>query len=204
MAQGSYEYVFHTILLGYDGYSEIKLLFKIRDEDFIEKRIEIDGKIIQLCIWYLKDDVDLSSWLTPKQYYRNFKGFLLTYDITSHESFENVCSLWRTINNEYADLDAEVMLIGSNCQKKDEREVPTEKAAKFADEFGMKFMEVSTEEDHNIDKAFFTFASGVLRRFPKHEKEIPEQQPSLTKRFINSVRKFVGFESKNVTIFLTG
>ncbi|XP_066026661.1 ras-related protein Rab-10-like [Pocillopora verrucosa] len=169
MARKSHDYKFLTLLVGDDHDTIGKLVFKVSDGPYIyliEKRIEIDGKIIQLNIGDLRDTAYWSCYPS----YLTIKGMLLTYDITRHESFEYVSSVWRQFITKVAKSDTEVMLIGFNCHLEYQRMVPTETAARYADELGMKFMEVSTVEDLNIDEVIFTLASGILRRIKKREK----------------------------------
>lgn len=46
------------------------------------------------------------------------------------------------------------MLLGNNCDMLDNRAITTEQGQQFAREHSMQFLEISSKENINIDKAF--------------------------------------------------
>ena len=60
------------------------------------------------------------------------------------------------------------MLVGTKCHSTQEREVETEKAQALADHFDISYMEVSSEEDINIDELFETMTSNIIETFKRN------------------------------------
>lgn len=133
MAWKSYDYLSAIGLFGDDYDTLRKLVFKVSGQPYLgfkEKRIEIDGKIIQLHVLAPEDITNKSMVLSLLPIFMGI-GMLLTYDITRHESFEYVSSVYRRLISEVVvECDIEVMLVGFNCHLEYQRMVPTETAAR--------------------------------------------------------------------------
>lgn len=66
-----------------------------------------------------------------KRFYRGAVGALLVYDITKHESFDNV-EKWYKELKQHGDNKMVVMLVGNKSDLKHLRAVPMEEAKRFA------------------------------------------------------------------------
>lgn len=53
-------------------------------------------------------------------------AIIITYDITSKESFKDATNYWYQEIRNYCSADTEVMLIGNKSDLGDQREVPVE------------------------------------------------------------------------------
>lgn len=56
------------------------------------------------------------------------------------------------------------ILIGNKCDWEDKRVVSTEQGQQLADELGIPFLEVSAKSNINVEKAFYSLASGIKKR----------------------------------------
>ena len=64
-------------------------------------------------------------------YYRGAVGVLITYDITSRRSYDNL-DVWLNQVKEFADPKVVIMLVGNKCDLSHLRTVPREEAQKYA------------------------------------------------------------------------
>ncbi|XP_072267373.1 ras-related protein Rab-10-like isoform X1 [Pyxicephalus adspersus] len=129
--------------------------------DFKTKTIHIENTPIKLQIW---DTAGQERFHTLSvSYFRGAQGFLLVYDITNTNSFENI-SLWMRDIKMKAGEEVEVVLLGNKCDKEDEREVSKERGEKLAWEYGIPFFETSAKENINIDKAFLNLSKAIYEK----------------------------------------
>ena len=68
---------------------------------------------------------------TSYSYYRGAVGALLVYDITNYSTFENV-ERWLEEICDHAPPNVVIMLVGSKCDLRHHRAVPTEEAKAYA------------------------------------------------------------------------
>ena len=106
---------------------------------------------------------------------RDGEGFVLVYSITSRSSFEQAqafhSQVWHVKNLNMSDnFGMPILLVGSNCERDHEREVSSQEGSALARILKCQFLEVSTEEGINIEKAFFD----VVRMIRQQKKEREE------------------------------
>ncbi|XP_077348750.1 ras-related protein Rab-10-like isoform X1 [Lithobates pipiens] len=129
--------------------------------DFKTKTINIDDTPLKLQIW---DTAGQERFHTLSvSYFRGAQGFVLVYDITNTNSFENI-SLWMKDIKMKAGEEVDVVLLGNKCDKEDEREVSKERGEKLAWEYGIPFYETSAKEYINIDKAFLSLSNAIYEK----------------------------------------
>ena len=86
-------------------------------------------------------------------YYQSTSGFLLVFDITNKESFLSLHKRIESIK-KYCKEFAEIILVGTKCDLEMKREVSQERAQIMADEWGLKYFEVSSVNGYNVDQVF--------------------------------------------------
>lgn len=89
-----------------------------------------------------------------RSYYRNSVGALLLYDITNYDSFEHVSDWLNEAKRQIEPNNAIFILVGTKTDKEQQREVPTEQAQQFADYHNLLFVETSSKQGINVEKAF--------------------------------------------------
>lgn len=95
----------------------------------------------------------MEQFRTPlvSQYYRHVDGVILVYDITRHETFENLDKWLSEVNQYCRDRGCKKMLlIGNQCDKEEERAVSTEEGKLYAEKNGMQFVELSAKQDESV------------------------------------------------------
>lgn len=151
-----------TIVVGDSGVGKTCFLIRFIRDVFKEETpatlgVEFMSKIVETS----KRRIELQLWDTAGQelfraitrgYYRDSIGAFIVYDITNHDTFENVNS-WLNDVKSADRTDIICVLIGNKCDLEEKRQVPKEKGQQLADENGMLFFETSAKTGENIAEA---------------------------------------------------
>ena len=142
--------------------------------EFATRSIQVDAKTIKAQIW---DTAGQERYRAiTSAYYRGAVGALLVYDISKHQTYENVVR-WLKELREHADSNIVIMLVGNKSDLRHLRAVPTEEAKAFASEhacFGLQelltdkfagennlsFIETSALDASNVELAFQNILTG--------------------------------------------
>ena len=84
-------------------------------------------------------------------YYRGAHGIIVVFDVTDRASFTNV-KQWLAEIERYACSSVNKLLVGNKNDLADARAVPTEEAAKFAEEMGVELLETSAKTGTCCDR----------------------------------------------------
>ena len=130
-----------VVLIGDSGVGKSNLLSRFtRNEfnldskstigvEFATRSISVDGKTIKAQIW---DTAGQERYRAiTSAYYRGAVGALLVYDISKHQTYENV-TRWLKELRDHADANIVIMLVGNKSDLRHLRAVPTEDAKEFA------------------------------------------------------------------------
>mmetsp|Transcript_26901 Transcript_26901/g.67617 ORF Transcript_26901/g.67617 Transcript_26901/m.67617 type:complete len:206 (+) Transcript_26901:73-690(+) len=129
--------------------------------DFLTKEVIIDDKLVTLQIW---DTAGQERFRTiTSSYYRGAMGIIIVYDVTDKESFNHVVD-WMKEIDKYASDQVNKLLIGNKSDLASKKVVQYDEAKEFADSIGVKFMETSAKNSHNVEQAFQTMASEIKTR----------------------------------------
>ena len=169
-----YDQLFKLVLIGDTGVGKSCLLLRFADNQFTEsyistigvdfrfKTVQVDGKTIKLQIW---DTAGQERFRTiTSAYYRGADGVVMVYDITHRESFDHV-SEWLAEVNKHASEDCCKLILGNKSDAPG-RAVTTEEARAKSEELACPFLETSAKTSTNVEEAFLTLASELLRRAP--------------------------------------
>lgn len=97
-------------------------------------------------------------------YYRKANAALLVYDISSHESFEDIKS-WVKELQQRTDGKIVYCLVGNKCDLVHRRKVSTAEAESFAASVGAKNFEVSALTDRGVDAVFLHIGECLVKHF---------------------------------------
>merc|ERR1740130_1888170 len=123
------------------------------------------GHKVKAQIWDTAGQERFARVLLPT-YFRKAKGVILVYDITNIKSFESLSERWMTQLNDHSNSDDLAKLLvgnksdltsessGGDNSSSSSREVTTEKAMSFCQEYGMEFLETSAKSGNNVLTAF--------------------------------------------------
>lgn len=183
--QKDFDLLFKILFIGDSGAGKSCLLQRYADDRFIENYLptigvdfkikvleqQLDGKTIKLQIWDTAGQERFRS--ITSSYYRGAQGIIIVYDVTHQESFNNV-NMWLSEIDRYASNNVSVMLVGSKCDRNDERVVTYTTAKEFADSKDLMFMETSAKTATNIEQAIAMLARHIKNRID-HTNQEPHQ-----------------------------
>lgn len=149
--------------------------------EFATRSIQVDAKTIKAQIW---DTAGQERYRAiTSAYYRGAVGALLVYDISKHQTYDNV-QRWLKELRDHADANIVIMLVGNKSDLRHLRAVPTEEAKQFASRLlgrkyfhlrlvtltsvipgdnSLSFIETSALDASNVELAFQNILTGMLR-----------------------------------------
>lgn len=145
--------------------------------EFATRSIQVDAKTIKAQIW---DTAGQERYRAiTSAYYRGAVGALLVYDISKHQTYENV-QRWLKELRDHADANIVIMLVGNKSDLRHLRAVPTEEAKQFASKCcgafllggrgltikgdnNLSFIETSALDASNVELAFQNILTGTFR-----------------------------------------
>ncbi|KAI9155334.1 secretion-related small GTPase [Paramyrothecium foliicola] len=168
--------VLSVVLIGDSGVGKSNLLSRFtRNEfnldskstigvEFATRSIQVDSKTIKAQIW---DTAGQERYRAiTSAYYRGAVGALLVYDISKHQTYENV-TRWLKELRDHADANIVIMLVGNKSDLRHLRAVPTEEAKAFAravtGENHLSFIETSALDASNVELAFQNILTEIYR-----------------------------------------
>ncbi|KAL2350441.1 ras family-domain-containing protein [Cryomyces antarcticus] len=173
-----------VVLIGDSGVGKSNLLSRFtRNEfnldskstigvEFATRSIQVDAKTIKAQIW---DTAGQERYRAiTSAYYRGAVGALLVYDISKHQTYENV-GRWLKELRDYADSNIVIMLVGNKSDLRHLRAVPTEEAKAFASENNLSFIETSALDASNVELAFQNILTEIYRIV---SSKVPDQGES--------------------------
>jgi small GTP-binding protein len=111
--------------------------------------IEVDGKIL-----VLYDTAGQEQYrATTYQYCRNAAALLFVFDITSHESFDELSTIRHAVLEKVAGTPA-VFVVGNKLDLKDERHVLRDEAQTRAEEWEATYCEASAKTEDGVPELF--------------------------------------------------
>ncbi|KAG0165081.1 Ras- protein Rab-11A [Apophysomyces sp. BC1034] len=183
--ESSYDYMFKLIVVGDSGVGKTNLLerfvkgtFHVPNStigiDFSMKNMVIEDKRVRVQIWDTAGQERFRS--IAKRYYRGSVGALLIYDITRHDSFEDIPRWLSELEKNEAEPDIELMLIGNKSDLINQRAVSQEEAIKYAESNKLMFMETSALDSNNVDEAFQTLIHTIFDKQSKQSITVDDKQ----------------------------
>ncbi|KAK4467863.1 hypothetical protein MN116_008783 [Schistosoma mekongi] len=175
--EDEYDYLFKVVLIGDSGVGKSNLLSRFtRDTftleskstigvEFATRNVTIDGKIIKAQIW---DTAGQERYRAiTSAYYRGAVGALLVYDVCVLQSFRNLEN-WLKELQDHAEKNIVVMLVGNKCDLRHLRNVKTEDASFFAQQYGLSFIETSALDSTNVEEAFCQILQAIYNIVSSH------------------------------------
>ena len=154
-----FDYSLKVVVVGDSGVGKTCMLLRfVRDQwqgetqptlgvEFLTKVVQTEEHRIQLQLWDTAGQELFRS--VTRGYYRGSAGALILFDLTSHDSFNNV-QQWLDDLKEVARQDVVVVLIGNKSDMADKRDVTREEAENFAKSHQMPYFETSAKTGENV------------------------------------------------------
>jgi len=116
--------------------------------------------------------MDEYSRLSPKASV-GVNGYILVFSLTSSLSFQKLRFVHGTLLNMLGDPpDLPMVLVGSKCDLRDQRQVSYEEARALADEWNCPFLETSSRDNYNVEETFST----LIKVIEKDNELLNEQE----------------------------
>ncbi|CAF4864387.1 unnamed protein product [Rotaria sp. Silwood1] len=115
-------------------------------------------------------------------FYKGVDGFIVLFDLTKVESFENI-KMWFQLIDQNADKNVKKLLVGNKSDLTTARIVDCEIAQKLANSLNIPYVETSSKDSTNVEQAFDILATDVMSRFApskSHQLETASLQSTIT------------------------
>mmetsp|Transcript_26625 Transcript_26625/g.29680 ORF Transcript_26625/g.29680 Transcript_26625/m.29680 type:complete len:190 (+) Transcript_26625:93-662(+) len=130
-------------------------------EDSYRKQVTIDDEVSLLDILDTAGQEEYSAM--RDQYMRTGQGFMLTYAITSRNSFDEINQFKEQITRVKDTDKVPMVLAGNKADLEDERQVSTSEGENLAKNFGCPFFETSAKTRMNVEEGFFELVREIRR-----------------------------------------
>ena len=161
--------------VGKSSLREYDTLHKVHIRSFTSpeasiKKLLLDGDAIILVVWEMHQSVQSFFLHKGRGYDIGINTFLLVYDVTNHQSFQDI-SDWIKDGKPLLG-DKLLMLVGNKCDLEREREVERRTAEELADSLNIPYIETSAKEGINVELAFVTLAA----MWKKQKENVPQEK----------------------------
>jgi len=182
------ERTYKVVLVGESGVGKTRIINQFVNETFEPETLPTQGtKFSKKELFLGKESINFNIWDTPglrkyhdfaKIFYKGATSFILVYDVTSQNSFDELKNYWY---NEIKNLENEKLVIAVAANKSDlyeERQVSNEEGEKFAFEKNAIFGLTSAKADTGITGLFDNIGRKILDPtfdFAANEKKMREE-----------------------------
>ncbi len=170
------DYKFKIIVLGDPGVGKTSLILRYTDNAFrrsyiptlgvhvSDKIFKIDDAVVQLVIWDLAGQQKFDTM--RHQFYVGSDGFILVFDLTNLNSFENLSNWFLDIQNQFKDqTNLMGYVIGNKCDLREQVKIKSENAKELASYLNLNFIETSALSGLNVNKVFTQLAKSLYTSF---------------------------------------
>ncbi|CAG5114454.1 unnamed protein product [Candidula unifasciata] len=177
-----YDYIWKIVLVGDSGVGKTNLLSRFTKNEFLSeskstigvefatRHVTIKGKVIRAQIW---DTAGQERYRAiTAVYYRGAVGALVVYDMTKHQTFDNL-SKWLQELKDHADRSARIMIVGNKSDLRHLRAVTQEEGRVFAEKQQFSFIETSALDSTNVGEAFNNLLVDIYRSQVEDASVVP-------------------------------
>ena len=180
------EFVYKILLLGDATVGKTCFLMRYVDNTFQDSHMSTvgldykiktlqmeDGKNVKIQIWDTAGQDRFRS--ITKNYYKGAHAIILIFDVTNHDSFDNV-SVWINQIKEEVSEKVCIVLVGNKIDEVDKRKVLKEDGENIASEYKLDYFECSAKTGENIETVFQEVVKTMVENYTK----IPEAGEKLS------------------------
>jgi len=134
-------------------------------EDSYRKQVTIDN---ETCLLDVLDTAGQEEYSAMRdQYMRTGQGFILTYAITSRQSYDEM-NVFRDQIHRVKDADhVPIVLAGNKCDLEDERQVSKQEAMDLAKQWVVPIYETSALARINVEEVFYDLVREIRKDLQK-------------------------------------
>jgi len=184
----NFDFLYKVVVTGDSGVGKTNIITRFTSNEFhLESKATIgvefghaeislaDNAKIKVQIWDTAGQERFRA--ITRGYYRGAVGALIVYDITKAATFKNV-EKWLQELHEHADADIIIMLVGNKTDLKQNREVSSEEAKRFAQKSNLLYIETSALDGENIKDSFHQTISEIYNKRKPKEQKGSDEDPS--------------------------
>ncbi|CAD8095134.1 unnamed protein product [Paramecium sonneborni] len=176
-----YHYLFKFILIGNVRVGKSSILSQITEKKILEQYdctigvefgsviTEKNKKTIKLQIWDTSGQ-DAFKQIT-KCYIKSAVGVFLVFDITNQVSFQDILNWYNDIKDQVSQY-AQIVLVGNKFDLDSDRQISTEQAKAFADQYKMQYIEISAKTAYNIEQLFEQTTMEILNKIEMKQIDV--------------------------------
>lgn len=165
--------IYKIIVLGASFVGKTQLIHRYADNcfeissietigiDLKTKYVQTHGKTIKAQMWDTSGKIQFYS--IAKVYYKRVFGALFVFSILDRSSFDRIKEICRDYNEDPPPNSCNI-LVGTKYDLKFSREVNKSEANAFAEEYNMRYIEVSSKENINVDLVFQTLFDEIYEK----------------------------------------
>ena len=162
-----------VVLIGDSNVGKTQLIRRLTKDNFsveqgstrgievTSKTLQVNGKEVHVQVWDTCGQEQYRCVSAP--YYRGALGALAVFDLTRHESLNNLGSWLAEVRNKAAD-GVKILLVGAKDDLENEREVSSTEAKDYAVSEGLEYIETSALTGHNVSLAFTILIKKVVAK----------------------------------------
>ena len=160
---------FKIVLIGETGVGKTSIISQFVDDTFQEdlqastggtfssKTLILDeGKALKFDIWDTAGQERYRS--LTKLFYKDSNAAILVYDITRHETFDELKNYWINQIKESTNTNIILVIAANKSDLTEKEEVDEAMARQFAEELNALFCKTSAKDSIGIDDLFFNIA----------------------------------------------
>eukprot|EP01132_Coremiostelium_polycephalum_P003211 gene3211-4023_t len=166
-------------------------------EDSYRRQCQIDLSTYLLDILDTAGQDDYSAM--RDQYMRTGQGFLIVYDVTSRQTFEEV-SIFIDQIKRVKDTDEPIpmILVGNKCDLDNRREVSVTEGKELSKLYGCPFFETSAKRKSNVDESFFELVREIKKFYLAQSGQSKKSEKKSFKTTLKKKFKFSCFGGSEV------
>lgn len=205
----SYDFLLKVVIVGDSNVGKSCLVLQFVDHrfqnlhdptiavEFQQKTVSIEGKLLKLQLW---DTVGQENFLSiARNYYRESTGCVVTFDITSRESFDHVQRWAEEVrNNTTPELIS--VLVGTKADLAYKREITAEEGEALARRLNMKYVEVSAKEGLNVAQPFIFICKAVAINLEKGFYDLQDEVKPSQRCVVKSAKREMMHESNRFRV----
>ena len=96
-------------------------------------------------------------------YYRGANAIIIVYDITNHESFNNLNN-WVNDVKKFSNDDTDIFIYGNKMDQEDKRQVLISEKDDFENHSHYNVFEVSAKSGNNIEESFSKIVEALIEK----------------------------------------
>ncbi|KAG8524144.1 GTP-binding protein REM 1 [Galemys pyrenaicus] len=188
-SEGSWEALYHVVLLGDPGVGKTSLanLFagkQERDlhdqlgEDVYERTLTVDGEDATLVVMDTGEAEKMDESRSQESSVQAGSAYIIVYSIADRGSFESASELRIQLRRTHRADHVPIILVGNKADLARCREVSVEEGRACAVVFDCKFIETSATLQHNVAELF----EGVVRQLRLRRRDSAAREPPGSRR----------------------